>query len=288
MKLVSFLSPRGPRLGAIEGDEVVDLGATPEGVTDLSTALAQGRDLNALLSAVRASAPRHALATLRLAPAVVRPGKIVCLGLNYADHAREGGRARPEHPWIFLRSATSLAAPGAPVTRPRISEQLDFEAELAVVIGRRLHQASGPQALDAVFGYACFNDISVRDYQRRTPQWTLGKNFDGTGSLGPFVATADELPVGAQGLRIQCRLNGTTVQDANTRDMLFGVQETLVLLSECMTLEPGDVIAMGTPAGVGAARQPPLWMKHGDTVEVEIDGLGVLRNRIEDEAEARA
>jgi 2-keto-4-pentenoate hydratase/2-oxohepta-3-ene-1,7-dioic acid hydratase in catechol pathway len=168
--------------------------------------------------------------------------------------------------------------------RPKVSVRFDYEAEVAVIIGKTVKHATMDNALDAVFGYSCFNDISVRDYQKKTPQWSIGKNFDRTGGFGPVLVTADELPDGASELRIQTRLNGQIMQDANTRDMIWGVAETIKLVSECMTLEPGDLIIMGTPAGVGQARNPPVWMKHGDTVEIEIDNIGILRNTIEDEA----
>jgi acylpyruvate hydrolase len=214
---------------------------------------------------------------------VPAPGKTVCLGLNYYDHAAESGREKPVYPWFFLRSDTSLLAHGEASPRPRVSEKFDYEAELAVVIGKRARHVKREDALDYVFGYACFNDISVRDYQKRTPQWTIGKNFDRTGALGPVLVSADELPAGGAGLRIQARLNGQVMQDANTSDMIWDVAETIALLTECLTLEPGDVIAMGTPAGVGQSRTPPVWMKAGDTIEVEIDGVGLLVNAIEDE-----
>jgi 2-keto-4-pentenoate hydratase/2-oxohepta-3-ene-1,7-dioic acid hydratase in catechol pathway len=167
--------------------------------------------------------------------------------------------------------------------RPIVSERFDYEAELAVVIGKKAKHLTQENALDCVFGYTCFNDMSVRDYQKKTPQWTIGKNFDATGPLGPTLVTADQLKPGAVDLRIQCRLNGQTMQDANTSDMIWGVAETIALLTECMTLEPGDVIAMGTPAGVGQARTPPVWMKHGDVVEIDIEGIGVLTNPIKNE-----
>jgi 2-keto-4-pentenoate hydratase/2-oxohepta-3-ene-1,7-dioic acid hydratase in catechol pathway len=180
-----------------------------------------------------------------------------------------------------MRSATSLVAHGAKAWCPKASEKLDYEAELAVVIGKRSgRHVPADKALDLVFGYSCFNDMSVRDYQKRTPQWTIGKNFDRTGGLGPAVVTADELPPGAVDLGIRSRLNGVVMQDATTRDMLFGVAETIVLLTECLTLEPGDVLAMGTPAGVGQSRTPPVWMKAGDRIEVEIDRVGLLVNDI--------
>ena len=163
---------------------------------------------------------------------------------------------------------------------PQASDKLDFEAELAVVVGRSMRWVAEAQALDHVFGYACFNDASLRDYQRRTSQWTIGKNFDATGGFGPCLVTAEELPPGCTGLRIQSRLNGQVMQSANTSDMVFGVARTLSLLSECMTLEPGDVVVMGTPAGVGYARTPPVWMKAGDRIEIDIEGVGVLSNPV--------
>ena len=171
-----------------------------------------------------------------------------------------------------------------PMVRTRLSEQLDYEAELAAFIGTTVRNVSEDEAVAAVAGYSCFNDGSVRDYQRLTPQWALGKNFDGTGPFGPEFVTADELPPGAAGLGIQSRLNGRVMQDANTSDMIFPVAETISMLSQLMTFEPGDVLVMGTPSGVGHARRPPVWMKDGDVIEVEIESIGVLRNPIVDEA----
>lgn len=286
MKFVSFRQQGVSRLGVLTNDGVIDLNAAqPQVPIDLGTALWQGVDLRAAAqAAVASNAPRLPLASIDYAAPVVRPGKIICLGLNYFDHAKEGGRDKPDYPWFFFRGATSLIAHGDAGLRPRVSERFDYEAELAVVIGKKARHLSQADALDCVFGYSCFNDMSVRDYQKKTPQWTIGKNFDGTGAFGPFLLTADELPPGATGLRIQSRLNGKVMQDANTTDMIWGVAETIALLTECMTLEPGDVIIMGTPAGVGQARTPPVWMKHGDTIEIEIDKLGVLSNPIHDEA----
>ena len=179
-----------------------------------------------------------------------------------------------------MRCGTSLLAHGAALRVPAISDKLDYEAELALVIGKRTRHVSEAQALDSVFGYACFNDGSLRDYQRKTTQWTIGKNFDGTGPFGPSLVTADELPPGCIGMRIQSRLNGQIMQDANTSDMVFGVARTISLLSQAMTLEPGDVLVMGTPGGVGYARKPPVWMKAGDTIEIEIEGVGLLSNPV--------
>ncbi|MBB3931172.1 2-keto-4-pentenoate hydratase/2-oxohepta-3-ene-1,7-dioic acid hydratase in catechol pathway [Kaistia hirudinis] len=227
-----------------------------------------------------AEADWRPLESARFAQPFARPGKIVCLGLNYRDHALEGGYAVPDYPALFLRTATSLLAAGAPIVAPAVSEKLDFEAELLVIVGQGGRRIAEADALRHVFGYACFNDASIRDFQRKTHQWTPGKNFDGTGAIGPVVVTADELPAGASGLAIRCRLNGTTVQDANTADMLVSVPRAIAIISEFMTLEPGDMIAMGTPQGVGHARNPPLWMRPGDDVEVEIERIGILRNPI--------
>jgi 2-keto-4-pentenoate hydratase/2-oxohepta-3-ene-1,7-dioic acid hydratase in catechol pathway len=280
VKFVTYRASAQTRLAVMEGDRhAIDLGF------DLQDALAAGTDVHAAASAAIASAaPRLALADLQLAAPVPRPGKIICLGLNYYDHAKEGGREKPDYPWFFFRGATSLIAHGEAGIRPRVSERFDYEAELAVVIGKAARHCTMANALDCVFGYSCFNDMSVRDYQKKTPQWTIGKNFDGTGGFGPVLVTADELAPGATGLRIQSRLNGRVMQDANTTDMIWGVAETITLLTECMTLEPGDVIIMGTPAGVGQARTPPVWMKDGDTIEIEIEHIGTLTNPIRNEA----
>ena len=214
---------------------------------------------------------------------IENPSKVVCMGLNYADHAKEGGNARPEFPSFFLRGNASLAAHQAPLIRPRASDKLDYEAELALVIGKRARHLTPQNALAHVAGYACFNDGSIRDFQRKSSQWTLGKIFDQTGGFGPCLVTPEELPEAANGLRIQTRLNGKTMQDANTNDFLWGVVESLCIITECMTMEPGDVIITGTPAGVGYARTPPVWMKPGDVCEIDIEGIGVLSNTIADE-----
>ena len=278
MKLITYRSAAQTRLAALDGDHAIDLGM------DLLDALTAGVDVQAAAAAALASgAPRLKLADLQLAAPVPRPGKIICLGLNYYDHAKEGGREKPDYPWFFFRGATSLIAHGEAGIRPRVSERFDYEAELAVVIGKKARHLSQADALGCVFGYSCFNDMSVRDYQKKTPQWTIGKNFDGTGGFGPVLVTADELPPGAVGLKIQSRLNGQVMQSANTTDMIWGVAETIALLTECMTLEPGDVIIMGTPAGVGQARTPPVWMKHGDTIQIDIERVGLLTNPIRDE-----
>ncbi len=299
MRLVSFLTdpstrgnePSSTRLGVLRGESVVDVAAvSPDLPRDLLGTLRHGADGLAALKAAADSAPasaEHALASLTLAPPIGNPGKIICLGLNYAEHAAEGGHTKPpDYPSLFMRCTTSLVAHGAPIVRPLCSDKLDYEAELVAVIGRRARHVSVRDALACVAGYSCFNDASLRDYQRKTAQWTIGKNFDATGAFGPALVTADELPPGASGLRIVSRLNGQTMQDAYTSDMLFPVAETIALLTECMTLEPGDLLVMGTPSGVGFARKPPVWMKNGDTIEVEIEQIGLLHNPVQDERPA--
>ena len=236
--------------------------------------------LQAATATRAASLPAEPLDESALLPCIPQPGKIFCLGVNYVDHAKEGGNTVADYPALFMRSSTSLLAHGAPLRRPAISDKLDYEAELALVIGRTTRDVSEGEALASVFGYACFNDATLRDYQRRTTQWTIGKNFEATGGFGPALVSADELPPGCAGLRIQSRLNGQVMQDANTTDMVFGVARTISLLSQCMTLDPGDVLVMGTPAGVGYARTPPVWMKPGDTIEIEIERVGLLRNPV--------
>ncbi|MDB5964225.1 MAG: 5-oxopent-3-ene,2,5-tricarboxylate decarboxylase [Polaromonas sp.] len=286
MKFTTYLHHGQARIGVVDGHDVIDLHeARPEVPPDLRAALAAGIDLPAAATAaLQGGSPRLKLDSLTLAPLVPEPGKIICLGLNYFDHAKEGGREKPDYPWFFLRGASSLIAHGATGRIPSLSERFDYEAELAVVIGTRVpRHTRRAEALGHVFGYACFNDMSVRDYQKKTPQWTIGKNFDDTGAFGPVLVTADELAPGATGLKIQGRLNGRVMQDANTSDMIFSVAETIELLADVLTLEPGDVIVMGTPAGVGQARTPPVWMKAGDVYEVEIEGVGLLSNPIGNE-----
>jgi acylpyruvate hydrolase len=287
MKLAMFRLGADERLGAFDGEHVIDLAEeAPHLPRDITAIIRSGPSaLDAVVRAVRNARPsaRHEASSLSLLPPISNPGKIACLGLNYVDHAKEGGHAKPDYPSFFLRCATSLVAHGEPILRPLVSTQLDYEAELVAVVGRTARHVSRSDALAHIVGYSCFNDGSVRDYQRKTAQWTIGKNFDKTGAFGPCFVTADELPLGCVGLSIQSRLNGQVMQSANTSDMIFPVDQTVAMLSECMTLEPGDLIVMGTPSGVGHARKPPVWMKRGDVIEVEIEKVGLLRNPIEDE-----
>lgn len=215
-----------------------------------------------------------------LLPPVSGSGKILCVGLNYRDHAAESAMALPDFPTVFVRFRSGLVAHDAPLVRPKVSSQFDFEGELAAVIGKPGRAIPEAEALDHVAGYTIFNDGSIRDYQLRTPQWTMGKNFDGTGAVGPVFVTADELPPGGAGLRLETRLNGETMQSASTNDLVFDVARLVSLLSVAMTLEPGDMIVTGTPSGVGFARKPPVFMQPGDVCEVSIEGIGVLRNRV--------
>lgn len=213
---------------------------------------------------------------------LVRPGKIICVGLNYREHARESNLPVPEFPTLFARFASSLISHGSPLIRPPESQRLDFEGELVAVIGKGGRRIAQERALDHVAGYSIFNDGSVRDFQLRTPQWTMGKNFDGTGSFGPVFVAAEALPPGATGLKLETRVNGKVMQHATTDDLIFDVATLVAMISVGITLERGDLIVTGTPSGVGAARKPPVFLQAGDVCEVEIEGIGVLRNPVED------
>jgi acylpyruvate hydrolase len=289
MKVVGFESEAGLRLGVVEGDQVIDLQAVDAKLpVDLGEVLSKtAGDLKPLADlAKRApSSARRPLSGLKFALPVARPGKIVCLGLNYLDHVKEGRYASdvPKFPTIFFRCLTSLAPHLSPLIRPRVSETFDYEAELVAVIGKRVKHLTLANAASCIAGYACFNEGSIREFQRRTSQWDMGKNFDRTGGFGPWMVSADELPPAGKGLKIESRLNGKVMQSDNTSNMMFPVAETLVDVTQAITLEPGDLLVTGTPSGVGHARKPPVWMRAGDVCEIEIEGVGILRNPIEDE-----
>jgi len=223
------------------------------------------------------------LGKVAIKPPLRRSGKIICVGLNYADHSAESGFKQPDYPTLFSRFATGFIGHNEAMVRPKVSTQLDYEGELVAVIGKGGRHIAKAAALDHVNGYSIFNDGSIRDYQMKTPQWTVGKNFDGTGAFGPWFVTADELPPGCKGLRLQTRLNRTVVQSAMIDEMVFDVATLIATISEAMTLEAGDLIVTGTPSGVGMARKPPLYMKAGDVVEIEIDKIGILSNPVVDE-----
>lgn len=218
--------------------------------------------------------------TVQYSPPLLRAGKILCVGLNYADHATESAMEAPNFPTVFARFNTGLVAHNAPLISPKASDKFDYEGEMVAVIGKSGREISEADALDHIAGYSIFNDGSIRDYQLRTPQWTIGKNFDGTGGFGPIFVTADELPEGGSGLHIETRLNGEVMQSASTNDLIFDVRKLVSLISIAMTLEPGDIIVTGTPSGVGAARKPPVFMKPGDVCEIEIEKIGTLRNPV--------
>jgi len=282
MRIVHFETDGVPGIAADEGSGWHGLTQRDSGFPGtLPELIAQGADLLRIGRSLGQSAVID-LNAVRLLPPVPVPPKILCVGLNYDDHLEESGLKKPDYPEIFARFATSLIAHQEPIRRPRESIALDYEAELAVVIGKPGRRISQEQALDHVAGYSLFNDASVRDFQLRTPQWTMGKNFDGTGSFGPWLVTPDAVPPGGRGLRIQGRLNGQVMQDSSTDLLIFSVPALIELISVAMSLERGDVIITGTPGGVGAARKPPVFMQPGDVFEVEIEGLGVLTNSVQD------
>ena len=283
MRIVHFETGGVPGIAADEGSgwhglmqrDVGFPGTLPELIARGADLLRVGRSLG--------QSPVIDLNAVRVLPPVPRPPKILCVGLNYDDHLQESGLKKPTYPEIFGRFATSLIAHQQPIRRPRESTALDYEAELAVVVGKPGRRIPQDQALDHVAGYSLFNDATIRDFQLRTPQWTMGKNFDATGAFGPWLVTPDAVPPGAHGLRIQGRLNGQVMQDARTDQLIFGVSALIELISVAMSLEAGDVIITGTPGGVGAARKPPVYMRPGDVFEVEIEGIGALSNVVQDE-----
>lgn len=288
MRLVSFLRDGDSKIGCPKDGKIVDLSiADPSLPTDLLRLLELGPEAMAKAQSAANSAGSDALVdveSISYLPLIPRPPKIICIGRNYAAHAKEGGAEPPTYPEIFYRGSTSLLAHDQPIIRPKCSDKLDYEAELVAIIGKKARHVSIEDGLDYIAGYSLFNDATLRDYQKKSTQWTIGKNFDDTGAFGPMFVSADELPAGAAGLRIQSRLNGQVMQDANTSDFIFPMDDLIQKLSECMTLEPGDVIVTGTPAGVGYARNPPVYMKDGDLCEVEIEGIGILSNKVVDES----
>ena len=223
---------------------------------------------------------------IRWLPPFTRPDKTICIGLNYIDHNLETGQQPVTYPGVFARFASSFIGHGEPILLPPESVELDYEGELVAVIGKGGRRIKRANALDHVVGYTICNDASLRDYQMKSAskQWTMGKNFDGTGAFGPVFVTADALPPGATGLHLETRLNGEVMQSASTADLMFDVAALVEIVSEAITLAPGDLIVTGTPGGVGMFRNPRLWMKHGDVCEVEIEGIGLLRNAIQTEA----
>lgn len=280
MRFIVGSGPEGPGVYLIEGEQAWNMTAVDPAVGHDLMGLINGAADAADLASRKGSVTACEAAAVTPALPVSKPGKIICLGLNYVDHIKEGGYDVPTYPALFMRSVTSMVPAGAPMVRPSCSEQLDYEAELMVIIGKGGRHISEADALDHVFGYTVFNDGSVREYQRKTHQWTPGKNFDGTGPIGPVVVTPDELPAGAEGLKIESRVGSEILQSATTSDMLWSVARTISTISEYTTLEPGDYLAMGTPPGVGHAKTPQRWLRPGEVVEVEIEGIGICANPI--------
>ncbi|MBT5494548.1 MAG: fumarylacetoacetate hydrolase family protein [Alphaproteobacteria bacterium] len=287
MRILAFDKSGNPTLGVRRGDEVVDLSvAAPDLPGDLPALLAGGDDAMARAKSAVDGASGDAVRSaegLTYHPTIWNPGKIICVGLNYAAHAAEAQSDTStvqDYPSLFLRVTTTLVGHEQALVVPKASSNLDYEAEMVAVIGKSGSGISKADALKYVAGYSVFNEGSVRDYQFKSSQWTSGKNFDATGGFGPDFVTADEVPAGGKGLRIQTRLNGETMQDANTATMIFDIPTLIEIITEVMTLHPGDVIVTGTPEGVGFARTPPVWMKPGDVCEIDLEGVGVLRNTI--------
>jgi len=278
MKLLSFVAGGKDCFGAISGDGVVTLN-DKIGLPSLRAALAAGAT-DAMRNAAQGAKPDRQLGDIKFLPVIPDPGKILCAGINYRSHAAETGRELPKQPSMFIRFADTLVGHGGEMIRPSVSDNFDFEGELAVVIGKGGRHIEAERALDHVAGYTCFVDGSVRDYQRFSV--TSGKNFPGTGPLGPWLVTVDEIPDPSR-LTLTTRLNGMQVQHSPTDLLIYSIPQIVAFCSDFTALSPGDIIATGTPEGVGHSRKPPLWMKAGDVLEVEIGGIGILRARIVDE-----
>ena len=264
----------------VQGDKAVNLSAHDISIGEDLRSLIVSDNLYERVSALAATSPQVPLDSIAPELPIADPGKIICLGLNYIDHIEEGGYTVPDYPALFIRSRSSLMSAGKPMIRPNCSPQLDYEAELMVIIGKPGKHIREQDALCHVFGYTVFNDGSIRDYQRKTHQWTPGKNFDATGAIGPFVVTPEELPEGAVGLKIESRVGDEILQSSTTSDMLWSVAKVISIISGYTSLEAGDLIAMGTPPGVGHARSPQRWLHPGEVVEVEIEGIGICASPV--------
>ena len=287
MRLVNFKRGREAAIGVRGEAGLVDLSvAAPNLPRDMTGFLAAGKGAMAKAARAARRPPPEAIVKGRVnyLPPIANPGKIICVGLNYGDHAAEANLTPPDYPVLFLRTAASFVGHRQPLIRPKASRHFDYEAELVVVIGKPGRRIAKSRALDHVAGYTIANEGSVRDFQMRTSQWTIGKNFDRSGALGPEIVTPDELPKGAKGLKIECRLNGKALQSSTTGAMIFDVASLIKEASAIFALEPGDIFVTGTPAGVGFVRKPPIFMKPGDTCEIEIEGIGVLSNPVKAEA----
>jgi 2-keto-4-pentenoate hydratase/2-oxohepta-3-ene-1,7-dioic acid hydratase in catechol pathway len=286
MKLCTFRQAGATGLGVVLEDGVVDLAAAaPELPREMTALLAAGEPaLRRAASAAANARARLPLDSLPLAAPILRPPKFLGIGLNYADHAAEAGLEPPKLPTVFNKQSTCVTGPRDPIHLPRVSQALDYEGELGFVVGRRCRHVPRARAHEAIAGYLVVNDVSVRDWQLRVPTWTMGKSFDTHGPLGPWLATPDEVG-DPHGLRLRTWVNGELRQDSNTKNLIFDCFALVEHLSTAFTLEPGDVVATGTPGGVGIAMKPPRLLRAGDVVRVEIEGLGALENPVVDEPE---
>ena len=283
MRLVTFGRDGAIKAGAVVDDAVVDLSAADSAIPTNMLDLLRGGEpmLTRAVNAVASGAARHPVRDVTLLAPIPRPGKALAIGLNYRDHAEESGQQLPKYPIVFSKVSSCITGPSAPIQRPRASTSVDWEAELVFVIGKEGRHIPAASALDHIAGFMCGNDVSVRDWQFHNPTWMIGKGFDTHGPTGPWLVTQDE--VDASKLDIACYVNGERVQSSNTKNLIFGIGELVEYLSTAFTLEPGDIVFTGTPAGVGISRRPPVFLKHGDVVKVEIEGLGSLENLVVDE-----
>lgn len=282
MKLVSYTRDGIAGFGAVVGEGVIDLTKRLAGFPDLASVLASEEAMNSARSAVAEGKVDHQLTDVELSPVIPRPGKVICVGINYVAHAEEAGRKVGQYPVVFQRYAETLVAHGQPILRPKVSEQFDFEAELAVVIGKGGAHIDPKDAMEHVAGYTCFNDASVRDWQFHTHQYGMGKIFRGTGAIGPWIVTRDEVP-DYRDLQITGRLNGEQLQHGRLSELAFDIPTLISYVSKALTWNPGDILATGTPSGIGFKRTPPVFLKAGDTFEVSITQIGTLSNPVEDE-----
>jgi 2-keto-4-pentenoate hydratase/2-oxohepta-3-ene-1,7-dioic acid hydratase in catechol pathway len=280
MKLATFTQDDVTRVGVVDGDAIVDLAAADPGLPrDMLGFLEAGSEALQAARAALEAGPRIALADVRLEAPIPRPPKFLAVGLNYADHVAESGRDAPQHPTIFNKQSTCVTGPTDPVHLPRASQVLDYEGELGFVIGRRCRHVPRDDAADVIAGYTVVNDVSVRDWQLRVPTWTMGKSFDTHGPIGPWIVTSDELS-DPHRLRLRTWVNDELRQESNTKQLIFDCFTLVEHLSTAFTLEPGDVVATGTPGGVGIAMKPPALLKAGDVVRIEIEGIGQIENPV--------
>ena len=282
MRIARFAHRGDVGIGVVEEDQIADLRALPGATDGIPALLAGGAERHSALQDATRRAPRLALADVTLLAPIPRPPKFLAIGLNYLDHIRETNTEPPAFPVFFNKQTTCVIGPGEPIHRPRVSTLLDYEGELGIVIGRRCRHVPRARALEVIAGYLVVNDVTVRDWQLRSPTMTIGKSFDTHGPIGPWLVTADEIP-DPQALGIRTWVNGVLLQDGSTKDMVYDCAQQIEHLSTAFTLEPGDIISTGTPAGVGIVRQPPVLLKAGDVVRVEVERVGVLENPVIEE-----